>query len=144
MSRALVINTRVIIPAKELAVSFVRSSGPGGQNVNKVNSKAVLRWDLRSSDALSDGAKRRFESYFPTRVNQAGEVILASDTYRDQGRNLADCYTRLRQLILAALEVPKTRKKTRPTRGSVENRLADKRRRSQLKQQRRGPSADPQ
>lgn len=133
MSRSLVINSQIVIPDSELAVSFARSSGPGGQNVNKVNSKAVLRWNLRTSLALPQEVKLRFEACFPTRINQVGEVFISSDRFRDQGRNLSDCYEKLRQLIQAALQVPRKRRPTRPTRGSVEERLANKRRKSELK-----------
>lgn len=142
MSRPLVINSRIVIPSAELATSFARSSGPGGQNVNKVNSKVLLRWNVRASSALPLDARVRFESCFPTRISQAGDVILSSDKYRDQGRNLADCYEKLRQLIQASLVVPRSRRKTRPTRGSVENRLADKRHKSSQKLQRGFRSSD--
>ncbi len=142
MTRSLVINSQIVIPSTELVTSFARSSGPGGQNVNKVNSKAILRWNFRESTSLSTDVKTRFESSFATRINQAGEVLLSSDRYRDQGRNLADCYEKLRQLIQAALVVPRKRTKTRPTRGSIEDRLLSKRRKSQVKQQRGFRSSD--
>ena len=142
MSRPLVINSRIVIPSAELVTSFARSSGPGGQNVNKVNSKALLRWNVRASSTLPVDAKVRFESCFPTRISQAGDVILSSDKYRDQGRNLADCYEKLRQLIQASLVVPRSRRKTRPTRGSIEDRLAEKRQKSSQKRQRGFRSSD--
>jgi ribosome-associated protein len=142
MSRPLVINSRIVIPSAELVTSFARSSGPGGQNVNKVNSKALLRWNVRASSSLPTDAKVRFESCFPTRISQVGDVILSSDKYRDQGRNLADCYEKLRQLIQASLVVPRSRRKTRPTRGSVEDRLTDKRQKSCQKRLRRFGSSD--
>jgi ribosome-associated protein len=137
MSRSLVVNSQIVIPSGEFVTSFARSSGPGGQNVNKVNSKALLRWNLRTTPSLPPEVKLRFEACFPTRVNQTGEVLLTSDRFRDQGRNLADCYEKLRQLIAAALVVPRTRRKSRPTRGSIEDRLATKRQNAQIKQQRR-------
>jgi ribosome-associated protein len=136
MSRPLVINSKLVIPSTELQTSFVRSSGPGGQNVNKVNSKAVLRWNLRSSAALPPEVKLRFETCFPTRLTQAGEVVISSDSHRDQARNLADCFEKLRQLVLAAIVVPRQRKKTRPTYGSIQDRLTNKRHKSQIKRQR--------
>ncbi len=136
MSRQLVINSRVVIPANELAVSFARSSGPGGQNVNKVNSKAVVRWNFHASTALSDDVKLRFAACFPTRISQAGEVIVSSDSHRDQGRNLSDCYEKLRQLIQAAMVVPRQRKKSKPSYGSIQDRLSSKRHKSQIKKQR--------
>lgn len=136
MSRQLVVNSQIIVPAAELSTSFARSSGPGGQNVNKVNSKATLRWNLRASSALSDEVKLRFETCFPTRINQAGEVVISSDQFRDQGRNLSDCYEKLRHLIQAAATVPRQRKKSKPTYGSIQDRLTNKRYRSQIKKQR--------
>lgn len=144
MSRQLVINSRIVIPASELATAFARSSGPGGQNVNKVNSKAILRWNLRASTAVPDDVKLRFEACFPTRISQAGEVVVSSEAYRDQGRNLADCYDKLRQLVQAATIVPRQRKKSKPTYSSIQDRLANKRHRSQVKKQRstRGSGED--
>ncbi len=142
MSRSLVINSQIVIPSAELVMSFARSSGPGGQNVNKVNSKAILRWNLRESSALPAEVKLRFEACFPTRINQAGEVMLSSDKYRDQGRNLADCHEKLRQLVQAAVVVPRKRGKTRPSRGSIEDRLAGKRHKSLQKKQRQFRSSN--
>ena len=142
MSRSLVINSNIVIPSAELIMSFARSSGPGGQNVNKVNSKAILRWNLRASESLTAEVKVRFEACFPTRINQAGEVMLASDKFRDQGRNLADCYEKLRQLIQAALIAPRKRRKSLPTRGSIEERLTKKRHNAQVKQLRRFRNSD--
>ena len=136
MARPLAINSQIVIPSTELSASFVRSSGPGGQNVNKVNSKAVLRWNMRDSSALPSAVKQRLEACFPTRISQTGEVVISSDAHRDQGRNLADCYEKLRQLVQAATIVPRRRKKTRPTYSSVQDRLANKRHKSQLKKQR--------
>jgi ribosome-associated protein len=136
MSRPLVINSQIVIPSTELVTSFARSSGPGGQNVNKVNSKALLRWNIRASIALPADVKLRFEAYFPTRISQAGEVVISSDQHRDQGRNLSDCYEKLRQLVQAAVVVPRLRKKSRPTYGSIQDRLANKRHKSQIKKQR--------
>lgn len=136
MSRPLVINSQIVIPSAELVTSFARSSGPGGQNVNKVNSKAILHWNLRSSVALPPEVKLRFETCFPTRLSQAGDVVISSEKHRDQGRNLADCYEKLRQLVQAAVVVPRQRRKSRPTYGSIQDRLANKRHKSQIKKQR--------
>lgn len=134
MSRPLVINSQIVIPASELVATFARSSGPGGQNVNKVNSKAILRWNVQATDSLRPEVKARFTASFSTRITQAGEVVISSDRFRDQARNLADCYEKLRQLINASLVAPKKRIKTRPTRGAVEDRLTNKRQKSQQKQ----------
>ncbi len=136
MARPLVINAQLQIPGKEISLSFARSAGPGGQNVNKVNSKAVLRWNVANSPSLPEAVKARFLQRFPTRINNLGEVVLASDRQRDQPQNISDCYEKLRQLILAVLVAQRPRKKTRPSRGSVERRLQSKRQSSQRKQRR--------
>ena len=143
MSRPLVINNDIQIPAAELQITFARSAGPGGQNVNKVSSKAVLRWNITQSGALPQQVKARFIKRFATRINQAGEVVLASDQHRQQLRNISACYEKLRHLILAVLVAPRTRLKTRPSRNSVEKRLQNKRQKSKRKQMRRfRPGAD--
>ena len=137
MARSLVVNSRLQIPGKELSLSFARSAGPGGQNVNKVNSKAVLRWNITASESLTDEVKARFLSRFSQRINHLGEVVLSSDRHREQPRNIAECYEKLRQLIQVALIVERPRKPTRPSRGSIERRLQSKQKSSQRKQRRR-------
>ena len=136
MARPLVVNSEIQIPGTEIALTFVRSGGPGGQNVNKVSSKAVLRWNFAQSTRLPDEVKTRFLKLFSARINQAGELVLASDRHREQSRNISDCYEKLRQLILAAVVAPRPRVKTQPSRGSVERRLQQKRHISQRKQSR--------
>ncbi len=137
MSRPLVINSEISIPATEIELSYARSAGPGGQNVNKVNSKAVLRWNVAQTKCLPVGAKNRFLVRFSTRINQTGEIVLASDQHREQLRNVSACYEKLRHLILAVLVAPRPRIKTRPTRGSIERRLQGKQQKSKRKQMRR-------
>ncbi len=136
MDRDLIVTENVRIPAAEISLSYARSSGPGGQNVNKVNSKAVLKWNVAASPSLSNGVKSRFFERYSKRVNQLGEVVLASDRFRDQPRNVSDCYEKLRQLIHSVLVPPRKRIKTRPSKGSVQRRLTNKRHRSQKKQSR--------
>mgnify|MGYP001199974455 CR=1 FL=1 len=142
MSRPLIVNGNLVLPASELSVSYVRSSGPGGQNVNKVSSKAVLRWNVAASTALTTEVRMRFLSRFASRITQSGDVVITSDKYRDQPRNLNECYEKLRQLLLVAYVAPRRRAKSQPTRGSIERRLADKRKESQQKQQRRFRSGE--
>lgn len=137
MARSLIVNSHITIPATELSVTFARSSGPGGQNVNKVNSKAILRWKASETDAVSLEVRSRFLQRFASRICQSGDVLISSDKFRDQARNLSDCYEKLRQLIQTTLVPPRKRKNTRPTKASVERRLAIKREKSTRKQQRR-------
>jgi len=137
MARPLVVNAELRIPGDQLKLSFVRSAGPGGQNVNKVSSKAVLRWNVVHSPSLPEEVKARFLERFSGRINQLGELVLSSDRHREQSRNIVDCYDKLRQLILSVLIAPRKRIHTRPTRASVERRLQNKRQTSRRKQRRR-------
>ncbi len=131
------ITPQLSIPDEEFEWTYVRSGGPGGQNVNKVASKAVLRWNLAGTPSLPDEVKARFRAQQANRVTVEGEVVLSSQRYRDQERNRADCLEKLRELILAATIRPKVRRKTRPTRGSKERRLQEKKKRSDTKTGRR-------
>ncbi|MEM9352003.1 MAG: alternative ribosome rescue aminoacyl-tRNA hydrolase ArfB [Planctomycetota bacterium] len=142
MSRALVVEPGWIVDAAELSFSFARSSGPGGQNVNKVNTKATLRWKVGESGSVSPAVRDRFLQRYPHRLNKTGEVVITSDRFREQARNLTDCYDRLRELILSVKSPPRPRKATKPTRASVRRRLEDKRHNSQRKQSRRPPGSD--
>lgn len=138
----LTINPRVRIALSEFSFTFVRSSGPGGQNVNKVASKAVLRWDVAASASLPDDVRQRFLQQYARRITNDGELVLSSQRYRDQGRNVADCLERLRAMVTAVAEPPKPRKATRPTAASRRRRLDEKRRASEKKSRRRPPRAD--
>jgi ribosome-associated protein len=138
----IVIEPDIRVPDRELRFSFVRSSGPGGQNVNKVNSKAVLRWSVVMSGGVPESVRERFISRFGSRINDAGELVLMSERYRDQPRNEEDCRQKLREMLAAVARPPKRRKKTRPTWASVERRHEQKRTRSKRKQERRWQSED--
>ena len=131
------INDALTIPEGELSFSYARSGGPGGQNVNKVSTKAVLRWKLAESGSVSAEVKERIARLERKRVTTEGELVIASQRYRDQERNREDCLERLREIVLRALVVPKVRKATKPTKGSKRRRVADKRRASAKKQSRR-------
>jgi ribosome-associated protein len=132
------VNEALTVPDDELTWTFARSGGPGGQNVNKVNSRAVLRWALGRNTSLPDEVRTRIRSRERNRLTVDGDLLLQSQQHRTQERNRDECLGRLRQIILQALVVPKKRRPTRPTRGSQLRRLADKKARSQVKQQRRG------
>jgi ribosome-associated protein len=133
----LVINDRLRIAESEFAWSFVRASGPGGQNVNKVASKAVLRWPVVASSSLPSDVKTRLLIQQRSRLTTEGELVITSQRFRDQERNREDCLAKVRQLVVNALMPPKPRKRTKPTRGSQEARLRAKRRRSATKTSRR-------
>lgn len=130
------VTPRVIIPDSELSLSFARSGGPGGQNVNKVSSKAVLRWQVRDTTVLTPGAKARLLESLGARVTKEGELVIACDETRDQAQNIAIAEGRLASFVKACLVPPKTRHKTRPTRGSVERRLKAKTVRSTVMKER--------
>jgi ribosome-associated protein len=127
MSEPLRVDARTVIPAGELAFSAVRSSGPGGQNVNKVASKVELRFDLPGSSALRPEVKARLRALAGKRVDADGRLRLVSQRTRDQARNRQDVLDRLAALIREALIPPRPRKRTRPTRASKTRRVQDKR-----------------
>jgi ribosome-associated protein len=121
------------IPDSEFVFTFARSGGPGGQNVNKVASKAILHWNLEANTTLPAEVKDRLRRHHKNRLTSEGELVLHGQRYRDQAKNIEDCRDKLRQMILQALHVPKPRRPTKPTRGSKERRLDAKRRQSQRK-----------
>jgi ribosome-associated protein len=135
----LIVDERIRIPLRELRFDFARSSGPGGQNVNKVASKAVLHWDVTRSAALPDCVRERFVAKYRRRITKEGQLVLQSQRFRDQGRNVAACTEKLRQMVLDVAAPPKRRRPTRPTRGSIERRLTTKRRATTRKRLRRPP-----
>jgi ribosome-associated protein len=136
------ITPRLSIPLDELQFQFVRSGGPGGQNVNKVNSKAVLRWSVAASPGLPPAVRARLVKLAGRRIDKQGTLTLASQRYRDQHRNAQDCLDRLRELVATAAVVPKVRRPTRPTRGSVAARLENKRHAARKKESRRTPASE--
>jgi ribosome-associated protein len=134
-----VLNQPIRIPEGELRWSFARSGGPGGQNVNKVASKAVVRWDLMGSSSIPDDLKPRLRARLGRRLTQEGVVIVSSQRFRDQDRNRRDCLNKLHELIQLAAARPKLRKPTGPTRSARAARAAAKRHRSALKKSRQIP-----
>ena len=130
------------IPDEEFTWTFARSGGPGGQNVNKVASKATLRWNVGACMLVPEEVKIRLALQQKRFFTQDGSMIIVSQRYRDQDRNREDCLEKLRAMILQALVVPKTRKKTRPSRGSKRARLQDKKHKAEIKKFRRKPSED--
>lgn len=129
----------LVIPSEQLDFSSARAGGPGGQHVNKTNSKVVLRLDLEACGVFSEAQLARLRERIPPRyLAQEGRVlILTSEQERDQGRNKEAARERLAAVIRGALARPKTRRKTKPTKGSQERRLQEKQARGQRKAQRR-------
>jgi len=125
------------IPESELEERFVLSSGPGGQNVNKVASAVELRFDVARSPSLPDDVKQRLRALAGRRLSKDGVLVLRGNRFRDQLRNRDDVRARLADLITRASVAPKKRKPTRPTRAARERRLTDKKSRAKLKQTRR-------
>ena len=136
------ISLQLRVPEEEFAWSFARSGGPGGQNVNKVASKAVLRWDVAKTQSLPVEIKSRLRAQQANRITSEGVLIITSQHHRDQERNRQDCLGKLRAMILRAAVAPKKRRPTRPTRGSKERRLQAKKRRAKLKTGRRAFPSD--
>lgn len=132
------ITDTISIADDELEWSFARSGGPGGQNVNKVASKAVLRWKASVTvAAIPPGAKARMPVLFPSRFTTDGDVVIQSQATRDQDRNKEDCLLKLAEMVRAALVEPVVRKKTKVSKGAKKRRVADKRRNAEKKQSRR-------
>jgi len=122
-----------VIPAADLQIEAVRSSGPGGQNVNKVATKVELRFDLRGTQALAPAVKGRLRALAGKRVDADGRIRVISQRTRDQSRNREDALEKLAEMIRAALVPPRPRRPTRPTRASKARRLDDKRKQSSKK-----------
>ena len=139
MLRPLRVGDRIRVEADELRFQFARSAGAGGQNVNKVNSKAILRFAVAASPGLPDDVRERFLRRFARRITTEGDLVLASQRTRDQRRNVEDCLDKLAAMLAQVAEAPVQRRPTRPGRGSMERRLREKRTRSAIKSQRRRP-----
>jgi len=130
------INPQLTIDENELEFSFIRADGPGGQNVNKVASAVQLRFDVEHSDSLPEDVKSRLVKLVGKRVTQDGILIIEAKRYRTQERNREDALERFQMLVQKAVEKPKSRKKTRPTKASQEERIKEKKRRGEIKKAR--------
>lgn len=139
---AIAVSGRTIILEKDLREEFIRASGPGGQNVNKVSTAVQLWFDLSSSQTLSAPVKERAAKLAGSRLTQGGEILIQADRFRTRERNRQDAVERLLDLLRRALVQPKTRRPTRPTLGSKKRRLDTKKKRGETKKMRSGPVGD--
>jgi ribosome-associated protein len=136
------ITDTIAVPDDELHFTFARSGGPGGQNVNKVASKAILHWDLAGNASLPADVKERLRARQRGRITVEGALVVQSQRFRDQAKNVEDCREKLREMIREVLTPPKRRKATKPSRGARERRLAAKKRQAARKSGRRPPGED--
>ncbi|HXV12676.1 MAG TPA: alternative ribosome rescue aminoacyl-tRNA hydrolase ArfB [Candidatus Krumholzibacteria bacterium] len=135
----ILVTPTISLDESELEVSFVRSSGPGGQNVNKVATAVQLRFDVARSPSLPDDVRARLLARLGSKLTKDGVLILSARRFRTQERNRADAVERLVELIRASATPPKRRRKTKPTRASKQQRVEEKRRRSATKRMRTEP-----
>ena len=135
----LLVNDSVAIPLAEFEFEYMRSSGPGGQNVNKTSTKVRLRWNVVDSPGIDEGLLQRIQQNYRSRITGEGEFLVTSQKTRDRETNRADCLEKLAEMIRQVATPPKKRRPTRPTRGSKERRLQNKKQRSQRKEMRRPP-----
>lgn len=132
-----VANGRIVIPATALEWQFARSSGPGGQHVNRTSSKAVLRFDVANSPHLPEDVRTRLLAQQRSRLTQEGSMLVVSQRHREQPRNIADCLAKLSAIIERAATKPTVRRKTKTPRSAVAKRLDAKRHRGDAKRRRR-------
>jgi len=142
VSEPIVVTETVRVPGRALTMRAVRSSGPGGQNVNKVASKIDLRVDLAAIEGLSDRARARVHALALNRLDADGRLVVTSQESRDQSRNLEIAREKVRRLVASALREPRVRRATRPSATARERRLEGKKQRGSLKRSRGRPEVE--
>jgi len=135
------VTPHITIDEREIEESFVRSSGPGGQNVNKLSTAVQLRFDVRHSPSLPPDVRARLERLAGSKLTRDGELVIIAQSHRTQARNRQDALDRLLELIRKAAVAPIKRRPTRPTKASRERRIEGKKRRAGIKRQRRAKPA---
>lgn len=142
MPEMISITPYIAIEERELEETFVRASGPGGQNVNKLSTAVQLRFHLRGSPNIPPGMKLRAEKLAGQRLTREGVIVISADRFRTQEQNREDARARLIELLQRASVVPKVRRKTRPTLASKKRRIEGKKHRSAVKNRRGRPDLD--
>jgi ribosome-associated protein len=138
----LYVSNSIQIHEEDLQESFIRSSGPGGQNVNKVATAVQLRFNAEKSPVLEEDVKKRLKRLAGRRMTAGGEIVIEARRYREQEKNRADARKRLAALIRKATEKPRARRQTRPTKASVMRRVEAKKKRGNVKQMRNKPGVE--
>jgi len=130
-------STEKLIPESELRITFARSSGAGGQNVNKVESKAIVHWSIADSEICSFEEKDRIRTKLANRINSDDELVISAEDERSQLQNRENAIARLRELVRDALYIPKKRKPSKPSRAAMQKNVEKQKQRKEVKKLRK-------
>lgn len=142
MDEPIVIANGVEIPDAELELSYSRSGGPGGQHVNKTETRVTLRFDVANSPSLPESIRNKLLRRLESRLTKSGELLMSADDHRERQKNISEVRRRFREVVMAALVERKKRKKTRPRPGAQRRRLSDKKKQADKKAMRKAPKRD--